>query len=83
MLLFTDPEGGSCFSIYQIRWKEKNTSSTSSCETFAKQRAIFLSVHKTVNIHGYSTLANQNTRKLLSIDLVNTKTTIKITFFIY
>ena len=53
--LFTDPEGDSCFSIYQIRWI-KNASSISSSETFAKRRAIFLSVRKTVNSHGYSEL---------------------------
>ena len=51
--LFTDPEGDSCFRIYQIRWI-KDASSISSSETFAKRRAIFLSVHKTVNIQGYS-----------------------------
>ena len=47
----------------------------SSSETFAKRRTIFLSVGKTVNIQGYSKLqgANQNARKLLSTDLVNTK----------
>ena len=48
----------------------------SSSETFAKRRAIFLSVRKTVNIQGYSKLrpgANQNARKLPSTDLVNTK----------
>ena len=44
--------------------------SISSSETFAKRRAIFLSVRKTVNIQGYS---NQNARKLLSTDLGNTK----------
>ena len=53
--LFTDPEGDICFSIYQIRWIE-NAVLIFSSETFAKQRAIFLSVHKTVNIHGYSEL---------------------------
>ena len=53
--LFTDPEGDSCFSIYQIRWI-KNASSISSSETFVKPRAIFLSVRKTVNSHGYSEL---------------------------
>ena len=53
--LFTDPERDSCFSIYQIRWI-KNASSISSSKTFAKQRAIFLSVRKTVNIQGYSEL---------------------------
>ena len=71
--LFTDPEGDSCFSINQIGWI-KNASSISSSETFAKRRSIFLSVRKTVNIQGYSELrrANQNPRKLLSTDLVNT-----------
>ena len=54
--LFTDPEGDSCFSIYQIRWMKKNASSISSSQTFAKRRAIFLSVRKTVNIQGYSKL---------------------------
>ena len=46
----------------------------SSSETFAKRRAIFLSVRKTVNIQGYSELREpiQNERKLLSTDLVNT-----------
>ena len=34
----------------------KNASSISSSETFAKPRAIFLSVRKTVNSHGYSEL---------------------------
>ena len=53
--LFTDPEGDSCFSIYEIRWI-KNASSIFSSKTFAKQRAIFLSVRKTVNIQGYSEL---------------------------
>ena len=53
--LFIDPEGDSCFSIYQIRWK-KYASSISSAETFAKRRAIFLSVRKTVNIQGDSEL---------------------------
>ena len=75
--LFTDPEGDSCFSIYQIR-RIKNAVSLiatiSSSETFAKRRAIFLSVRKTVNIQGYSKLGSQsNARKLLSTDLVNTK----------
>ena len=71
--LFTDPEGDSCLSIYQIRWI-KNASSISSSETFAKRRAIFLSVRKTVNIHGYSELREPiKTRELLSTDLVNTK----------
>ena len=56
--LFTDPEGDSCFSIYQNRWIKKMLfqlmASISSSETFAKRLAIFLSVRKTVNIQGYS-----------------------------
>ena len=58
-LLFTDPEGDSCFSIYQIRWIKKNASSICSSETFVKGRAISLSVGKTVNIHRYSKLREQ------------------------
>ena len=57
--LFTDPEGNSCFSIYQIRLIKNAASlmaTISSCETFAKRRAIFLSVRKTVNSQGYSEL---------------------------
>ena len=53
--LYTDPEGDSCFSIYQIRWI-KNASSISTSKTFAKRRAIFVFVRKTVNIQGYSEL---------------------------
>ena len=53
--LFTDPEGDSCFRIYQIRWI-KNAVLIPSSETFAKRRAIFLSVRKTVNSQGYSEL---------------------------
>ena len=55
--LFTDPEGNSCFSIYQIRLIKNAASlmaTISSSETFAKRRAIFLSVRKTVNSQGYS-----------------------------
>ena len=57
--LFTDPEGDSCFCIYQIRWIKNAASlmaTISSSETFAKRRAIFVSVRKTVNIQGYSEL---------------------------
>ena len=57
--LFTDPEGDSCFSIYQIRWIKIASSLMAtiiSSETFAKRRAIFLSVRKTVNSQGYSEL---------------------------
>ena len=57
--LFTDPEGDSCFSIYQIRWIKNAASlmaTISSSETFTKRRAIFLFVRKKVNIKGYSEL---------------------------
>ena len=56
--LFTDPEGDSCFSIYQFRWIRNAVSlmATISSETFAKRRAIFLPVRKAVNIQGYSKL---------------------------
>ena len=54
--LFTDSEGDNFFSIYQIRWIKKDSVLISSSETFAKRRAIFLSVRETVNIQGYSEL---------------------------
>ena len=56
--LFTDPEGDSCFSIYQIRWIKNAASLMAkiSSETFAKRCAIFLSIRKTVNSQGYSEL---------------------------
>ena len=57
--LFTDPEGDTCFSIYQIRWIKNAASlmaTISSSETFAKRRVIFLSFRKTVNSQGYSEL---------------------------
>ena len=53
--LFTNPEGDSCFSIYQIRWIKK-CRLISSSETLAKRHAIFLAVRKTVNSQGYSEL---------------------------
>ena len=57
--LFTDPEGDSCFSIYQIRWIKNAASlmaTISSSETFAKRRVIVLSFRKTVNSQGHSEL---------------------------
>ena len=57
--LFTDLEGDSCFSIYQIRWIKNAASlmaTISSSETFAKRRVIVLSFRKTVNSQGYSEL---------------------------
>ena len=56
--LFTDPEGIVVLVFTKSdRWK--NASSISSSKTFAKRRAIFLSVGKTVNIQGYSELREQ------------------------
>ena len=78
--LFTDPEGDSCFSIYQIRWIKKcffnfffwnfhkTTCHFSLCSQNSKYPRIFLEV----------TGANQNTQKLLSTDLVNTGTNIQL-----
>ena len=57
--LFTDLEGDSCFSIYQIRWIKNAASlmaTISSSETFAKRRVIVLSFRKTVNSQAYSEL---------------------------
>ena len=52
---------------------QKNASSISSSETFAIRRAIFLSVRKSEYPRIFQvTGANQNARKLLSTDLVNT-----------
>ena len=75
--LLTDPEGDSCFSIYQIRWIKNTVSlmaTISSSETFAKWRATFSlrsqnsEYPRIVQVTG----ANQNARKLLSTNLVNT-----------
>ena len=58
--------------IYQVRWIKNDASlmaTISSSETFAKQRAIFLSARKTVNNQGYSEL--REPIKTLSTDLVN------------
>ena len=56
---FTDLEGDSCLSIYQITWI-KNAASLmaviSFSETFVKRCTIFLSVCNTVNVQGYSKL---------------------------
>ena len=71
--LFTDPEGDSCFSIYQIRWIKKccfnfffwnfreKTRHFSLCSQNSEYPRIF-------RVTG----ANQNARKLLSTDLVIT-----------
>ena len=71
--LFTDPEGDSCFSIYQFRWIKKrffNFFFWNFCET---------TCHFSLRSHNNEyprifqvTGANQNAQKLLSTDLVNT-----------
>ena len=62
---FTDPEGDSCFSIYQIRWI-KNASSISSSQTSLRsQNSEYPRIFQVTG-------ANQNARKWLSTDLVNT-----------
>ena len=73
--LFTDPEGDSCFSIYEIRSIKNATAlmaTISSSETFVKRRAIFLSVSSEYPRIFRVTGANQNAQKLPSTDLVNT-----------
>ena len=75
--LFTDPEGDSCFSIYQIRWIKK-------CRFINGHNNFFWNFRKTMRhfslrsqnseyprIFGV-TGANQNAQILLSTDLVNT-----------
>ena len=68
--LFTDPEGDSCFSIYQIRWK-KNAASLMATILLLKlslrsQKSEYPRISQVTG-------DNQNARKLLSFDLVNTK----------
>ena len=76
--LFTDPEG-IVVLVFTKSDGWKNAASLmaiiSSSETFVKWSAIFLSVRKTGNNYPrifQVTGDNQNTRKLLSTDLVNT-----------
>ena len=74
-LLFTDPEGDSCFGIYQIRWIKKrlfnfffwNFRETKRHFSLRSQNSEYPRVFQ---VSG----ANQNARKLLSTDLVNTNT---------
>ena len=72
--LFTDPEGDSCFSIYQVRWIKKNASSISSSKTLRKTTLHFSPRSQNSEYPRIFrvTGANQNARKLLSTDLVNT-----------
>jgi len=72
--LFTDPEGGSCFSIYQIRWIKKccsnfffwNFRETTRHFSLRSQNSEYPRILRVTG-------ANQNAWKLLSTDLVNTK----------
>ena len=75
--LFTDPEGDSCFSIYQIRWTKKcrfinghnfffwNFRETRCHFSLRSQNSEYPRIFRVTG-------ANQNARKLLSTDLVNT-----------
>ena len=73
-LLFTDPEGDSCFSIYQIRWIKKrflnfffwNFRETRRHFSLRSQNSKYPRIFRVTG-------ANQNARKLLSTDFVNTK----------
>ena len=71
--LFTDPEGDSCFRIYQIRWIKK------CCFNFFFRNFHEMTRHFSLHLQNSEyprifrvTGANQNARKLLSTDLVNT-----------
>ena len=76
--LFTHPEGDSCFIIYQIRWIKK-------CRFINGYNFFFWNFRETTRHFSHRsqnseyprifrvTGANQNVRKLLSTDLVNTK----------
>jgi len=71
--LFTDPEGDSCFSIYQVRWIKKccfnlffwNFGETTRHFSLRSQNSEYPRIFRVTG-------ANQNARKLLSTDLVNT-----------
>ena len=72
-LLFTDTEGDSCFSIYQIRWIKKccfnfffwNLRETTRDFSLRSQNSEYPRICRV-------TRANQNARILLCTDLVNT-----------
>ena len=71
--LFTDPEGDSCFSIYQITWIKKrffnvffrNFRETTRHFSLRSQNSEYPRIFRVMG-------ANQNARKLLSTDLVTT-----------
>ena len=74
--LFTDPEGDSCFSIYQIRWIKKKSFFNFFFWSFHETKRHFSlrSQNSEYPRIFQATGANQNARKLLSTDLqlVNT-----------
>ena len=68
--LLTDPEGDSCFSIYQIRWIKYTLLQflllkRSRHFSLGSQNSEYPRIFRVTG-------ANQNARKLLSTDLVNT-----------
>ena len=74
--LFTDPEGDSCFSIYQIRWIKEcrfinghnffgNFRETTRYFSLRPQNSEYPRIFRVTG-------ANQNARILLSTDLLNT-----------
>ena len=71
--LFTDPERGSCFSIYQITWIKKrffnfffwNFRETTRHFSLRSQNSEYPRIFRVTG-------ANENARKLLATDLVNT-----------
>jgi len=71
--LFTDPEGDRCFSVYQIRWVKKrffnfffwNFHEMTYHFSLRSQNSEYPRIFRITG-------ANQNLRKLLSTDLVNT-----------
>ena len=72
--LFTDPEGDSYFSIYQIRWIKKGFFNFFFSNFRETTRHFSLLSQNSENPRIFQlTGANQNGRKLLSTDLVNTK----------
>ena len=72
--LFTDPEGDSCFNIYQIRWIKKPLLQFLLLKLSRNDAPFFSPFANSEYPRIFRvTGANQNARKLLSTDLVNTK----------
>ena len=77
--LFTDPEGDSCFSIYQIRWIKKCFFNF----FFWNFHQFSLRLQDSENPRIFQVMGvHQNVRKLLSTDLVNTNNNIIINLLI-